>query len=77
MVLALDGYHKLTQRLDATARQFGRAADKVQLLAVSKRQSIDAIRRLAGYGQRRFGENYLQEAELKIAELAPLSLEWH
>ena len=77
MVLALDGYHKLTQRLDATARQFGRAADEIQLLAASKRQSVDAIRRLAGYGQQRFGENYLQEAELKIAELAPLSLEWH
>ncbi len=77
MVLALDGYHKMTQRLRATARRFGRAADEIQLLAASKRQSTDAIRCLAGYGQRRFGENYLQEAELKITELAPLSLEWH
>jgi pyridoxal phosphate enzyme (YggS family) len=46
-------------------------------LAVSKRQSVDAIRRVAGYGQRRFGENYLQEAEAKVAALAPLALEWH
>lgn len=77
MVLAIDRYQKLAQRLTTVAQQHGRAADEVQLLAVSKRQSIDAIRRIAGYGQRRFGENYLQEAETKISVLATLGLEWH
>ena len=77
MVLAIDTYQKLAQRLSAVAHQHGRSADAVQLLAVSKRQSIDAIKQIAGFGQRRFGENYLQEAEAKIATLAPLGLEWH
>lgn len=77
MVLAIDRYHKLAQRVNATALRYGRAADEVQLLAASKRQSVDAIRQLAGCGQRHFGENYLQEAATKIAALSQLGLEWH
>lgn len=54
-----------------------RAADAVALLAVSKTQPADALRAAAAAGQRRFGENYLQEALTKMAELADLELEWH
>jgi pyridoxal phosphate enzyme (YggS family) len=32
---------------------------------------------LAACGQRSFGENYVQEAMAKVAELASLNLEWH
>ncbi len=49
----------------------------VALLAVSKTQPAAAIRALAGEGQRAFGENYVQEALAKQAELADLPLEWH
>ena len=77
MALAIDAYQKLTQRLGAAARRYGRAPEDIQLLAVSKRQSVDAIRSLAGFGQRDFGENYLQEAASKIAALSPLALNWH
>jgi hypothetical protein len=49
----------------------------VRLLAVSKGQSADAIRRLAAAGQRAFGENYVQEALGKRRALADLPLEWH
>lgn len=77
MVLEIDRYHKLANRLTETARRHGRAAEEVHLLAVSKRQSVDAIKRIAAYGQRSFGENYLQEAESKIAALATFKLEWH
>jgi len=77
MVLAIDGYQKLTQRIRAAARQYGRSPEDVQLLAASKRQSVAAIERLAGFGQRHFGENYLQEAETKIAALSSLPLNWH
>jgi pyridoxal phosphate enzyme (YggS family) len=48
-----------------------------QLIAVSKKQSADAIRRLAALGQRAFGENYVQEALTKQNELRDLNLEWH
>ena len=49
----------------------------VRLLAVSNGQPADAIRRLAGLGQRAFGENYVQEALAKQDALADPGLEWH
>ncbi|HER34540.1 MAG: YggS family pyridoxal phosphate-dependent enzyme [Halothiobacillaceae bacterium] len=52
-------------------------AQPVRLVAVSKRQSAEAIRALAECGQRDFGENYLQEALDKKALLADLTLTWH
>ncbi len=47
------------------------------LLAVSKSQPVDAIAVVAAAGQRAFGENYVQEALLKINALQALGLEWH
>lgn len=47
------------------------------LLAVSKLQPEDKIRQVAAQGQIHFGENYVQEALLKISNLAPLNLQWH
>ncbi|WP_313319690.1 YggS family pyridoxal phosphate-dependent enzyme [Stenotrophomonas sp.] len=63
----------LQQQIDAAADP-GRA---VRLLAVSKLQPASAVAALAAQGQRAFGENYVQEAAAKAAELAPLGLEWH
>jgi len=53
------------------------SAPTARLLAVSKTQPAAAIRALAAAGQRAFGENYVQEAAAKQAELADLDLEWH
>ena len=64
-------------RIDAACAAAGRASDSVQLLAVSKTFGADAVRALAACGQRAFGENYLQEATAKQAELADLPLVWH
>jgi pyridoxal phosphate enzyme (YggS family) len=49
----------------------------VQLVAVSKTFSADAIRAALGHGQSRFGESYVQEALSKIAALADAEIEWH
>ncbi|WP_438970241.1 YggS family pyridoxal phosphate-dependent enzyme [Methylophaga sp.] len=49
----------------------------VHLLAVSKTWPAEKLRDLADLGQRRFGENYLQEAIEKIDSLKELNLEWH
>lgn len=49
----------------------------VQLLAVSKTWPSALLRETAQAGQQCFGENYLQEALIKIEELADLNLEWH
>ncbi len=53
------------------------AAQSVQLLAVSKAQSATAIREAYAAGQRHFGENYLQEALDKQAQLSDLAITWH
>jgi PLP dependent protein len=57
--------------------RYGREADSVRLIAVSKTQSADAIRAVAALGQTDFAENYLQEALPKLAALADLPLTWH
>ncbi|BBP05619.1 YggS family pyridoxal phosphate enzyme [Sulfuriferula plumbiphila] len=64
-------------RIAAAACAAGRTPDAVELLAVSKTFGVDAIRAAAAAGQRAFGESYVQEALLKIAALADLSLIWH
>jgi PLP dependent protein len=69
--------HQVTARIATAEAQAGRPPGSVMLLAVSKRQGIDAIRRLALQGQVAFGENYVQEALPKIAALAALELQWH
>lgn len=50
---------------------------QVQLVAVSKAQPADAIRAAYAAGQKIFGENYLQEALDKQAQLTDLDIEWH
>ena len=49
----------------------------VQLLAVSKTQPAEALRRAFHAGQRRFGESYVQEALTKLEQLGDCPLEWH
>lgn len=50
----------------------------VQLVAVSKTKPSSDIRQAFAAGQRRFGENYVQELVSKAQELADLpELEWH
>ncbi len=63
--------------IDAAVLDAGRSPDSVSLLAVSKAHPASAIRELHALGQRRFGENYLQEALAKQEELQSLDIEWH
>jgi len=68
-------------RIKQACTAAGRDADSVLLLAVSKTFGAQAVREAAQAGQRRFGENYIQEAVDKMAEVAamalPEPLEWH
>jgi hypothetical protein len=52
-------------------------AQAVKLVAVSKAQPASAIREAYQAGQSIFGENYLQEALDKQAQLKDLDIEWH
>ena len=67
-------YLDILGRIEAAAKRANRPA---RLLAVSKTKPVEAMRALAGRGQRAFGENYVQEAVAKQRELADLDLEWH
>jgi len=60
---------EIKQELAAAAQAAGRDAASVKLIAVSKTQSIDAVRTALGAGQRAFGENRVQEAQSKFAGL--------
>ncbi len=65
------------ERIAAAARKCGRQPEEITLLAVSKSWPAPALREAAAGGQKAFGENYVQEALAKIAELAALKREWH
>ncbi|CAM8672970.1 YggS family pyridoxal phosphate-dependent enzyme [Sphingobium cupriresistens] len=55
----------LRDSIDRAARLTQRTADAINLIAVSKTHDADAIRPLLHAGQRRFGENRVQEAQDK------------
>ena len=65
-----------TQITEAEHR-FQRLNHSVKLIAVSKSQSIPAIKEAIDAGQFVFGENYVQEALEKIKQLQANHLEWH
>jgi pyridoxal phosphate enzyme (YggS family) len=68
---------KVQQRIVKAAKKYQRQPQSVQLLAVSKMQSADAIRKAAAAGITAVGESYLQEALDKINVLSDLKLCWH
>lgn len=74
-----DNLHAVQARITAACAASGRAADSVQLLAVSKTFSADDVRQVAACGQRDFGENYIQEGVDKIIALqdSQPALVWH
>ncbi len=70
---------QVRRRIVQAEREFARSPDSVALLAVSKGFPAEAIHAAWLNGQRRFGENYLQEsmAKIKHPRLQNLKLEWH
>lgn len=58
------------------AEKSGRSIDEIQLLAVSKRMGIEKVEEAWQYGQKLFGENFIQEAQTKIEQLDP-AIAWH
>src|SRR5215207_10774355 len=68
---------RVQERITKAAADAGRAVESVTLLAVGKAQPVDALRAVAELGVRHFGENYLQEALIKINALRECGLTWH
>ena len=67
----------VVDRIESACLDSGRDPGEVRLLAVSKKQPIEAIRALQRCGQHAFGESYVDEALEKIAALAEPRPEWH
>ncbi len=70
---------ELAMKFAAVRARVDAAASSVPpiLVAVSKLQPAGAVRELHRLGQRVFGENYVQEALEKMAQLSDCAIEWH
>lgn len=67
----------LQLRIAEACELAGRDPLNVRLLAVSKLHSANFIRKALACGQVDFAENYVQEAQVKQAELHSEKLRWH
>ncbi len=72
-----DNIGLVSQRIRAAADAVQRDASDIHLLAVSKTKPAQAVREAYATGMHDFGENYLQEALGKQAQLSDLPLSWH
>ena len=72
-----ENLNSVAERIVTACRSCDRQADSVTLLAVSKTRPAADLRAAYEAGQRHFGENYLQEALDKQAELADCDIIWH
>jgi pyridoxal phosphate enzyme (YggS family) len=72
-----ENLHNIRSRVESACANAGRDPSDVTILAVSKKHPSSRIRELHGLGQSSFGENYVQEALLKMRQLSGLDIEWH
>ena len=79
MAMIADNLQQVHRRLTLACEAAARPVESVTLLAVSKTFGAAVVREAFAAGERRFGENYVQEGIDKIAALTDLrhQLEWH
>lgn len=71
-----ENIESIEKRICAACEKSGRDRDDVKLIAVSKRKPAEAVLEAADAGQILFGENRVQEAQIKIPQ-CPSNLHWH
>ena len=76
MVCIADNLRVVRDRIDGAARESGRSARDIVLVAVSKTRGVEEIREAIASGVTDVGENYVQEAELKYGEIGD-AIRWH
>jgi len=64
-------------RLTCACKKAGRNSADIAILAVSKKHPVEKIDALHQLGQASFGENYVQEALTKMAQVSHTDIEWH
>ncbi len=72
-----DNIKNVSQRIQKATKYTSREENSVQLLAVSKTRTAAELKQAIQSGLTQFGENYLQEALIKIETLKPFDLTWH
>jgi pyridoxal phosphate enzyme (YggS family) len=79
MATIAENIQQVHQRIARACAAAQRPVQSVTLLTVSKTFSAEAVRQAFAAGERRFGENYVQEGVAKIEALADLrtQTEWH
>jgi PLP dependent protein len=79
MAMIADNVNRVRERIARACAQAARPVQSVTLLVVAKAFGADAVRAAVAAGERRFGENYVQEGLDKIAALAEARarIEWH
>jgi pyridoxal phosphate enzyme (YggS family) len=68
---------EIRRRIDSSARAAHRAPEEVELIAVSKTHPPAVLLEAIEAGVNALGENRVQEAEAKIAELGRERVRWH
>lgn len=68
---------QILKKIRDAEQRFNRTPNSVQLLAVSKTFPVVAVQEAIDAGQTCFGENYLQDALVKLDALHEHTLEWH
>lgn len=76
MVDVAGNYHKILDRISEIAGKCGRHPREVKVLGAAKSQSVGLIRQAIAAGVTLIGENYVQEAETKKAQVLE-SVGWH
>lgn len=77
MISIADNVKNVSQRIQKATNLASRDINSVQLLAVSKTRTAEELKPAIDAGLTQFGENYLQEALLKIEALHTYPLVWH
>lgn len=77
MIGVTENFRKIQDLLAHATAEAGRPGDSVHLLAVSKSKPASCVVEAASAGQREFGENFVQEALAKMAEVDRDDLVWH
>jgi PLP dependent protein len=72
-----ENLENLRKRIEQTCQKCGRRSEGVLLIAVSKTFPVEAIQEAVNTGQIDFGENYVQELQVKRQALAKSPLHWH
>ena len=67
---------RVRERIDQAAGRAGRRPETIRLVVVCKTVEVERIRQAIGAGAQILGENYVQEAQKKIAVLGE-EVDWH